>query len=95
MTSPEEDKIVALKSGLIRGGVLIRGQLHILYNYNVIFVEDIYMYFTWILFLFTVYFSFPHPTGQQWILLGVVANQKPSAIFKVSNLKSGKLRKKL
>jgi hypothetical protein len=53
------------------------------------------MYFTWILFLFTVYFSFPHPTGQQWILLGVVANQKPSAIFKVSNLKSGKLRKKL
>jgi hypothetical protein len=52
------------------------------------------MYFTWILFLFTVYFSFPHPTGQQWILLGVVANQKPSAIFKVSNLKSGKLRKK-
>ncbi|CAG2190762.1 protein Hikeshi-like [Mytilus edulis] len=35
-----------------------------------------------------VYFSFPNPTGQQWILLGVIANQKPSAIFKVTNLKS-------
>ena len=104
MTSPEGDKIVAFyylieiwpdKRGCLGGSVLIRGELHVLYNNDVIFVEDIYMYFAWILFLFTVYFSFPHPTGQQWILLGVIANQKPSAIFKVSNLKSGKFRKKL
>ncbi|KAK3101071.1 hypothetical protein FSP39_000736 [Pinctada imbricata] len=36
-----------------------------------------------------VYFCFPNPQGQSWMLLGHLTNQKPSAIFKISNLKSG------
>lgn len=39
-----------------------------------------------------VYFSFPEPAsgGQQaWQLLGFITNDKPSAIFKISGLKSG------
>ncbi|XP_061675291.1 protein Hikeshi [Syngnathoides biaculeatus] len=38
-----------------------------------------------------VYFSFPDPEsgGQVWQLLGFIANDKPSAIFKISGLKAG------
>lgn len=37
-----------------------------------------------------VYFSFPDSVGGQvWQLLGFITNDKPSAIFKISNLKAG------
>ncbi|XP_077587323.1 protein Hikeshi isoform X1 [Stigmatopora nigra] len=38
-----------------------------------------------------VYFSFPDPEsgGSVWQLLGFIANDKPSAIFKISGLKTG------
>ncbi|CAE1320660.1 HIKESHI [Acanthosepion pharaonis] len=35
-----------------------------------------------------VYFAWPSAQGQNWILLGHITNIKPSAIFKVSKLKS-------
>lgn len=35
-----------------------------------------------------VYFAWPSVMGQNWILLGHITNIKPSAIFKVSKLKS-------
>lgn len=35
-----------------------------------------------------VYFAWPSALGQNWILLGHITNIKPSAIFKVSKLKS-------
>ena len=39
----------------------------------------------------SVYFSYPDSNGMPvWQLLGFVTNGKPSAIFKISGLKSGK-----
>nr|XP_023963272.1 protein Hikeshi isoform X1 [Chrysemys picta bellii] len=39
----------------------------------------------------SVYFCFPDQSGMAvWQLLGFVTNEKPSAIFKISGLKSGK-----
>uniref|UniRef100_A0ACB8FFZ1 Uncharacterized protein n=1 Tax=Sphaerodactylus townsendi TaxID=933632 RepID=A0ACB8FFZ1_9SAUR len=39
----------------------------------------------------SVYFCYPDETGVAvWQLLGFVTNEKPSAIFKISNLKSAK-----
>lgn len=39
----------------------------------------------------SVYFSYPDSNGVPvWQLLGFVTNGKPSAIFKISGLKSGK-----
>ena len=41
---------------------------------------------------FAVYFNWPSPDGSQsWHLVGHVTNQKPSLIFKVSNLKGKNL----
>ncbi|XP_013384654.1 protein Hikeshi-like [Lingula anatina] len=36
-----------------------------------------------------VYFCWPNPSGPSWMLLGHISNAKPSAIFKISGLKSG------
>ncbi|KAL4225113.1 hypothetical protein ACF0H5_015806 [Mactra antiquata] len=36
----------------------------------------------------SVYFSWPSASGQSWMMLGYISNQKPSAIFKITNLKS-------
>lgn len=41
-------------------------------------------------FFFAVYFSFPNPQGQAWALLGHITNTKPSAIFKITNIKKSK-----
>lgn len=39
----------------------------------------------------SVYFCYPDQSGMAvWQLLGFVTNEKPSAIFKISGLKSGK-----
>lgn len=38
-----------------------------------------------------VYFSFPNPQGQAWALLGHITNTKPSAIFKITNIKKSSL----
>lgn len=35
-----------------------------------------------------VYFSWPSPLGQNWMLLGFITNDKPSAIFKITNFKT-------
>jgi hypothetical protein len=35
-----------------------------------------------------VYFAWPRPEGPVWTLLGQISNQKPSAIFKISSLKT-------
>lgn len=44
----------------------------------------------------SVYFCYPDQTGMAvWQLLGFVTNEKPSAIFKISGLKSGKIGKRL
>ncbi|KAE8627783.1 hypothetical protein XENTR_v10007160 [Xenopus tropicalis] len=38
----------------------------------------------------SVYFSYPDQSGMPvWTLLGFITNEKPSAIFKISGLKSG------
>lgn len=38
----------------------------------------------------SIYFSYPNSNGMPvWLLLGFVTNGKPSAIFKISGLKSG------
>ncbi|PKU27877.1 protein hikeshi [Limosa lapponica baueri] len=42
----------------------------------------------------SVYFCYPDQSGMAvWQLLGFVTNEKPSAIFKISGLKSGKTGK--
>lgn len=42
----------------------------------------------------SVYFCYPDENGAAvWQLLGFVTNEKPSAIFKISGLKSGKTSK--
>ncbi|XP_061178263.1 protein Hikeshi-like [Saccostrea echinata] len=38
-----------------------------------------------------VYFSFPNPQGQSWALLGHITNTKPSAIFKITNIKKSSM----
>nr|XP_022345802.1 polyadenylate-binding protein 4-like isoform X3 [Crassostrea virginica] len=38
-----------------------------------------------------VYFSFPNPQGQAWALLGHITNTKPSAIFKITNIKKSSM----
>lgn len=36
-----------------------------------------------------VYFCWPNPAGPSWQLLGILSNEKPSAVFKVAGLKNG------
>ena len=36
-----------------------------------------------------VYFCWPNPAGPSWQLLGLLSNDKPSAVFKVAGLKNG------
>ncbi|XP_035678297.1 protein Hikeshi-like [Branchiostoma floridae] len=36
-----------------------------------------------------VYFGYPNPDGMAWQFLGYIANDKPSAIFKVAKVKPG------
>ena len=40
--------------------------------------------------LFSVYFAYPSEQGLLWHLLGHISNAKPSAIFKIANLKPSK-----
>ena len=47
---------------------------------NLLFISPVAVYFCW-----------PDPSGPAWQLLGVLSNDKPSAVFKVAGLKNGEM----